>query len=102
MSNLLSFELYVNTTMRLFLEQLETRFVNASDENGKQIPCNFSQWLQMFAFDVMGEITFSHAFEFLESGEDIDGCMADLWNTLKKTSLVSTDTTLADQSPLWG
>lgn len=87
--------------MRLFLDQLETRFVNTTDENGRPIPCNFSQWLQMFAFDVMGELTFSHAFGFLESGEDIDGCMADLWNTLKKTSLVSNDVTLARQNLLW-
>ena len=97
MSHLLSFEPYVNTTMRMFLEQLEARFVQRKDVGGKNNPCNLSQWLQMFAFDVIGELTFSHAFGFLESGKDIDGAMADLWNTLTKLSLVSASMTISSK-----
>lgn len=86
MSNLVSFEPYVDTTMRVLCEQLEARFTRP--DGLKPTPCNMSEWLQMFAFDVIGELTFSKRFGFLERGEDVDGIMADLWNTFKKTSLV--------------
>lgn len=90
MSHLVSFEPYVDTAMRVFCEQLESRFAKAESGSGsgKTIPCDFGQWLQMFAFDVMGELTFSHRFGFMEKGEDIDGVMAELWSTLQKTALV--------------
>ncbi|CAF9907275.1 hypothetical protein IMSHALPRED_005488 [Imshaugia aleurites] len=87
MSNLVSFEPYVDTTMRVLCNQLEARFTNA--DGLRPTPCNMSEWLQMFAFDVIGELTFSKRFGFLERGEDVDGIMAGLWNTFKKTSLVS-------------
>ena len=35
-------------------------------------PMNFSDWMQWFAFDVMGEVSFSKQFGFLEQGQDID------------------------------
>lgn len=82
MSTLLSFEPYVDSTMRVFCEQLESRFI----ENKK--PLDFGKWLQMFAFDVIGELTFSRRLGFLESGEDINHVMANIWETFKKTSLV--------------
>ncbi|OAL64901.1 hypothetical protein A7C99_4337 [Trichophyton rubrum] len=89
MSHLVSFEPYVDTAMRVFCEQLESRFAKteSGSGSGKTIPCDFGQWLQMFAFDVMGELTFSHRFGFMEKGEDIDGVMAELWSTLQKTAL---------------
>ncbi|KAL1968624.1 hypothetical protein VTN77DRAFT_1450 [Rasamsonia byssochlamydoides] len=79
----------VDTTMRVFTEHVEKRFVNTDDGTGRPIPCNFSQWLQILAFDVVGELTFSHRFGFMESGSDIDGAMADLWNNSQKTALVT-------------
>lgn len=87
MSNLVSFEPYVDATMRVLCDQLEARFATADDQQPP--PCNMSEWLQMFAFDVIGELTFSKRFGFLERGEDVDGIMEGLWNTFKKTSLVS-------------
>lgn len=87
MSNLVSFEPYVDATMRVFCDQLESRFI--SKDGGRPPACNLSDWLQMFAFDVIGELTFSKRFGFLENGEDVDGIMAGLWNTFKKTSLVT-------------
>ena len=87
MSNLVSFEPYVDSTMRVFCDQLEARFV--LNCGPKPPPCDFGQWLQMFAFDVIGEITFSKRLGFLERGEDVDGVIASIWNTFKKTSLVS-------------
>lgn len=86
MSNLVSFEPYVDSTMRVFCEQLEKRFINAAGGRGR--PCDFGQWLQMFAFDVIGEITFSKRLGFLECGEDVDGIMMSIWKMFKHTSLV--------------
>lgn len=82
MSTLLSFEPYVDSTMRVFCEQLESRFMES------KTPLDFGKWLQMFAFDVIGELTFSRRLGFLESGEDINHVMANIWETFKKTSLV--------------
>lgn len=90
MSNLLSFEPYVDTGIRVFLEQIEKRFIGSDDGTGKPIPCDLSRWLQMLSFDLMGELTFSHRFGFMEKGGDIDGAMEDLWNNSQKTALVST------------
>lgn len=84
MSTLVSFEPYVDTTMRMFCEQLTSRFIDAGSYN-----CDFGQWLQMFAFDVIGQLTFSKPLGFLESGTDVDNVMARLWGMFQQTSLAS-------------
>ena len=38
-------------------------------------PIDLGAWLQYFAFDVVGEVTFASKFGFLERGTDIDGMM---------------------------
>lgn len=83
MSNLVSFEPYVDSTMCVFFEELDRRFV------GPNRICDFDSWLQMFAFDVMGEITFSKRLGFLEQGEDVDGIMASIWEHFQYTAPVS-------------
>ncbi|MCJ1258546.1 hypothetical protein MMC24_006379 [Lignoscripta atroalba] len=83
MSNLVSFEPYVDSTMRVFFEQLEKRFVRPGEI------CDFDKWLQMFAFDVIGEITFSKRLGFLERGEDVDGIMENSWKYFSKAAPVS-------------
>ena len=86
MSNLVSFEPYVDNTMRVFCDRLETCFTGPSGESSST--CDFGKWLQMFAFDVIGEITFSKRLGFLEKGDDVDGIMVGIWNMFRKTSLV--------------
>ena len=83
MSNLVSFEPYVDSTMSVFFEELDRRFVQTNKV------CEFDAWLQMFAFDVMGEITFSKRLGFLEKGEDVDGIMASIWKHFQYTAPVS-------------
>ena len=82
MSNMVSFEPYVDKTIEAFFTQLDQRFV----ETGKS--CDLGQWLQMFAFDVMGEITFSKRLGFLDQGQDIDGVMESIWAYFKRASPV--------------
>ena len=82
MTTLLSFEPYVDTTMDVFCRQLRSRFADTGH------PCDLGVWLQMFAFDVIGELTFSRRLGFLESGEDVNGVMKDIWDMFQETSLV--------------
>lgn len=93
MTYLLSFEPYVDTALKVFTEQIDKRFASKAPKDpkikSKENICNLSQWLQMLAFDVMGELTFSQRFGFMESGSDIDGAMNDLWNNSQKTAIVS-------------
>ncbi|KAL4915852.1 putative benzoate 4-monooxygenase cytochrome P450 [Aspergillus aurantiobrunneus] len=73
MSNLVTFEPLVDKTIHCFFTQLDNRFANANRA------LDFGVWLQMFAFDVIGEITFSQRLGFLEKGQDIDNIMGDIW-----------------------
>jgi cytochrome P450 len=38
--------------------------------------CNFTEWLQFYAFDVIGEITYSKRHGFIEHNKDVDGIVA--------------------------
>ncbi|KAH8892297.1 cytochrome P450 [Thozetella sp. PMI_491] len=68
LSTLVEYEPLVDSTSIVFLRE-----VSKFAESGQ--PCPFSLWLQMYAFDVIGEITFSKRFGFLEAGKDLDNMM---------------------------
>ncbi|KAK7742358.1 hypothetical protein SLS53_004503 [Cytospora paraplurivora] len=70
MSALVQYEPFVDNTTKLFLKQTERLFANGSRA------CDFSRWLQFYAFDVIGEITYSKRHGFLETDEDVDGIVA--------------------------
>lgn len=67
MSTLIQYEPFVDSTTELFLSQTEKLY--AETGNG----CNFSRWLQFYAFDVIGEMTYSKRHGFLEDNKDVDG-----------------------------
>jgi hypothetical protein len=67
MSTLIQYEPFVDSTTELFLSQTEKLFVNTGES------CNFSRWLQFYAFDVIGEMTYSKRHGFLEENKDIEG-----------------------------
>lgn len=83
MSQVLSFESQVNFTMDYFFKHLDDLFTD------QDVVCNLSFWLQAFAFDLIGEITFSRPIGFLEKGEDIEGIMASIWRYFTAASPVS-------------
>ncbi|KAE8149811.1 cytochrome P450 [Aspergillus avenaceus] len=66
MTHILERESAVDTCTDLFLTQLRTMAdAKASVDLG--------MWLQYYAFDVVGEITFAQKLGFLEQGRDVDG-----------------------------
>lgn len=67
MSTLIQYEPFVDSTTELFLAQTEKLYAKTGN------PCNFSRWLQFYAFDVIGEMTYSKRHGFVEENKDIDG-----------------------------
>ncbi|KAL2174584.1 cytochrome P450-like protein [Thermothelomyces heterothallicus CBS 202.75] len=70
MSALVQYEPFVDNTTKLFLKQTERLYIDKSE------PCDFTRWLQFYAFDVIGEITYSKRHGFIERNEDVDGIVA--------------------------
>ncbi|KAK3316046.1 cytochrome P450-like protein [Apodospora peruviana] len=72
MSALVQYEPFVDNTTKLFLKQTERLYI----DDKTQQACDFTRWLQFYAFDVIGEITYSKRHGFVEKNEDIDGIVA--------------------------
>ena len=70
MSTLVHFELLVNQTITALMEALKKRFTDKAGESGV---CDFREWLHFFAFDVVGELTWSKRLGFVEQGVDSEG-----------------------------
>jgi cytochrome P450 len=83
MTSLVHYEPLVDDTTEVFLDQTERIFA----EKGK--PCDFYRWLQFFAFDVIGMITYSKRHGFIEQNEDIDGIVSQLGKIFNYAAPVS-------------
>lgn len=83
MSALVQYEPFVDNTTKLFLEKTRELFVN--NPQG----CDLTRWLQFYAFDVIGEITYSKRHGFVEKNEDIDGIVAYLTSLFNYVAPVS-------------
>ncbi|PYI01677.1 putative cytochrome P450 oxidoreductase [Aspergillus sclerotiicarbonarius CBS 121057] len=70
LSNVVHFEGLVEEVLACLSKQLDKRFV----ATGEVFDC--AEWLQYFAFDVMGTISFSKRYGFLEQGRDVNGMLA--------------------------
>ncbi|KAK8016797.1 hypothetical protein PG993_014986 [Apiospora rasikravindrae] len=81
MSALLSYEPYVDNCIDIFLERL-AEFAR-SDATVDMV-----HWFQCFAFDVLGDMTYSQRFGFLDRGEDIAGTLRALANSMSYSTLV--------------
>ncbi|TVY54619.1 Cytochrome P450 monooxygenase [Lachnellula cervina] len=68
-SNVIKAEPYVDGALRLF----ETRLDGLSEAH---LPVNFDEWFNFLGFDIMGEVTFSKQFGFLDQGRDIGDAIA--------------------------
>ncbi|KAK4233361.1 hypothetical protein C8A03DRAFT_19556 [Achaetomium macrosporum] len=72
MSSLKELEPYVDNAVLVFLNKL-------GDMAGQVV--DLGNWFQLFAFDVIGEITFSKPFGFMDAGSD-DGSFKQIENAL--------------------
>ncbi|KAI1128808.1 putative cytochrome P450 oxidoreductase [Nemania abortiva] len=83
MSNTLPLEVFVDKTITVMTEQLDERFV------GSRVTFDLSNWLQYFAFDVMGTLTFSKRYGFLEQGKDVNGMLNTIWEYMSRASVMT-------------
>lgn len=81
MTNLVTFEGFVDSTISLFFSRLDELYTHGRI-------CDIGAWLEMFAYDVLGELTFSKRYGFLEQGEDVDNIIKDVDSHFDKVSLV--------------
>ena len=82
LSTVKEFEPLLDSTTAVFLSRLDELFA----ETGKV--CDMGVWLQWYAFDVIGELTFSKRLGFLEQAKDVDGIIASVsWNFDRCSSL---------------
>ncbi|KAK2785075.1 hypothetical protein FQN53_007968 [Emmonsiellopsis sp. PD_33] len=81
MSSLVSYEGLIDSTTSFFIEQTQKLFVDTRRS------CDFNQWLQFYAFDVIGELTWSQRIGFLERNYDIDGIVRFIGEFLEYASL---------------
>lgn len=75
MSTLVGFEPFVDSTTLEFLRQIRQRFADKADQSGV---CDFGAWLQFYAFDVIGELTYSKRLGFVENGVDVESIIRNL------------------------
>ncbi|KAI9751283.1 MAG: hypothetical protein M4579_006136 [Chaenotheca gracillima] len=78
MSSLKDLEVYVDHAVSFFIEKM-------NETSGKSI--DLAVWLQLFAFDVIGEVTFSKRFGFMDAGDD-GGIFERIENTLRSGAWV--------------
>ncbi|EGU74661.1 hypothetical protein HZS61_005666 [Fusarium oxysporum f. sp. conglutinans] len=72
MSTLVQFEPFVDSTTTEFFKQLDQRYANQNDI------LDFGTWLQYYAFDVIGELTYSKRLGFVDHGKDVDNIIGNL------------------------
>ena len=67
MTALVQYEPFVDETTEKFLDQTQALYVS------RNAVCDFAEWLQFYAFDVIGDITYSKRHGFVDRAEDVDG-----------------------------
>lgn len=83
MSTLIQYEPFVDSTTELFLNQTDKLYAATRDG------CDFAKWLQFYAFDVIGEMTYSKRHGFLEENKDVDGIIDYISNLFNYVAPVS-------------
>lgn len=82
LTNVLTLEPFVERVLHVMFEQLDARFTESQDT------CDLAAWLKYFAFDVMGTLTLSKRYGFLEEGKDVNNMLVSIWNYMKAAAPV--------------
>ncbi|KAF4228494.1 hypothetical protein CNMCM8980_001760 [Aspergillus fumigatiaffinis] len=77
MTNVTTFEPIVDEVLDVLFRQVDARFVKTGDV------CDLGSWLQYFAFDLMGSLTFSKRYGFIEEGRDVNGILSAVGKFMK-------------------
>ena len=72
LSNVLKNESHIDCTITLMEERLE-------QIAKRKEPFDFSEWLHFLSWDILGEVTFSKRFGFLDQGGDVDNAIKNTW-----------------------
>ncbi|XDG04350.1 hypothetical protein ABKA04_003965 [Annulohypoxylon sp. FPYF3050] len=83
LSSVVSFEGLVEEVLECLEKQLDERF----SKTGAVF--DFGNWLQYFAFDVMGTLSFSKRYGFLDEGRDVGGMLATIFDFMKAHSALT-------------
>ncbi len=83
LSNVVTFESFVDEVLGVLFQQLDKRYV------ASHASFDLADWLQYFAFDVMGTMTFSSRYGFLETGKDVNGMLESIWKFMLTVGPVS-------------
>lgn len=83
-SSATTFESHVDEVLQSLSENLDKRFL----KHGNIF--DLGSWIQYFAFDVMGTMTFSKRYGFLDQGEDVGGMLAAIHTFMKTVAPVRT------------
>ncbi|KAH6975709.1 cytochrome P450 oxidoreductase [Ilyonectria destructans] len=71
LATLLGWEHKMDEISKLFIDRLD-KYATSGQE------IDLGQWLQWYAFDIIGKLTFSTTFGFLEQGRDIEDMIANI------------------------
>ncbi|KEF58475.1 uncharacterized protein A1O9_06401 [Exophiala aquamarina CBS 119918] len=112
LSTLVEYEGLVDQTVDVFLTTLEDQFTTTAtkDNDTSSTPApvpvlDLGRYLQFFAFDVIGELTFSRRLGFIESGADVDSIIAAIGANFEYFSVLGQipwlDEALLGKNPLY-
>ncbi len=73
LSNILKYEPWVTDTIRVFLQQMDNRFVG---RRGAEGVVDLHRWNAFFTADVISNLTYGQRTGFMETGIDIDNIHA--------------------------
>ncbi|KAK1971983.1 cytochrome P450 [Colletotrichum sublineola] len=79
---LISYEPYVDECSRVLKQRLE-------EVSAAGLPIDLGHWLQCYAFDVIGLITYGSRFGFLDRGEDVHGIISAIETSLNDSFHIS-------------
>ncbi|KAK7748114.1 hypothetical protein SLS53_001366 [Cytospora paraplurivora] len=96
LSNVVMFEGLVEGVISCLADQLDKRFA------GTGMTFDLGKWLQYFAFDVMGTMSFSKRYGFLDSGKDVEGMLEAISKFMKTAAPRELDAAnLSRPHPKW-
>jgi hypothetical protein len=85
LGNALQIESIMNDNLRTLCEQLESRYM-AGANKGKT--CDVADWISFFAWDFLGDMTWSKRIGFMEKGADIGDMLGTAERVMRYFSVV--------------